>query len=113
LPYRLPGAERYLERFKKAELDAEVELLRGVPDILEAAKLAQAAGKTVVFVSDMYLPAATISQFLEECGYPKGLPALFHQGQDALRLQVGSGLCYAAFTVQVCVFFTLVTTLGV
>lgn len=85
LPYRLPGAERYLERFKKAELDAEVELLRGVPDILEAAKLAQAAGKTVVFVSDMYLPAATISQFLEECGYPKGLPVLVSSGTGCTK----------------------------
>jgi predicted HAD superfamily hydrolase len=69
LPQRLPGAGRYLERLRSAEVKAEADLLFGVPDILEAVRLAKHAGKKVIFVSDMYLPGAQIRQFLENAGY--------------------------------------------
>jgi FMN phosphatase YigB (HAD superfamily) len=69
LPRRLAGAARHLERMKSAELEAEAELLCGVPDILEAVRLALGAGRKVIFVSDMYLSGAQIRQFLEQAGY--------------------------------------------
>jgi predicted HAD superfamily hydrolase len=76
LARRLPGAERQLARIEAAELAAEREVLVAVPEILAAVRMARAAGVTVAFVSDMYLPGAVIAEFLEAAGYGAPLDLL-------------------------------------
>jgi len=51
------------------ELAIERELLYADPRWLELYARCRAAGKRVVFVSDMYLPGPLVASLLEECGF--------------------------------------------
>jgi glycosyltransferase involved in cell wall biosynthesis len=55
------GEERAIER----------ELAYADPRVLAWAQQALAAGHSLVYVSDMYLPAADIAALLQACGYPE------------------------------------------
>jgi predicted HAD superfamily hydrolase len=66
---RVPAMVPHLAAAREAELEAERALVFGVPEIQEAVRLAQEAGKPVVFVSDMYLPGQEIRRLLEIAGY--------------------------------------------
>ncbi|WP_273727544.1 HAD family hydrolase [Brucella gallinifaecis] len=54
---------------KLIELQTEKDTLFAVPDILELVRELKARGKNVIFVSDMYLPSAFLSDVLRDCGY--------------------------------------------
>ncbi|MFP4541730.1 MAG: glycosyltransferase, partial [Opitutales bacterium] len=54
------------------ELATERELLHAHPQVLALARRAVEAGKRLVFLSDMYLPAAQIAAYLRAAGYPEG-----------------------------------------
>lgn len=69
LPRTLPTAVHWHTEAMAAELAAEAETCRGVPDILKAWRLARVAGRRVIFVSDMYLPADRIADLLQGAGY--------------------------------------------
>jgi HAD superfamily hydrolase (TIGR01549 family) len=65
----LPKAAIWLEQARDAELQAERDLCFGTPDILAAYQAVKAAGKRIVFISDMYLPGAAITAMLKEAGF--------------------------------------------
>ena len=56
-------------RLKKEEMLCERTLLQPRPDILELCRAAQAAGKRIVAVSDMYLPSSFLLEVLHEKGF--------------------------------------------
>ena len=51
------------------EVDCELDLLFGNPDILTAASMLRDRGKKVIFVSDIYHSKETIIRMLTQCGY--------------------------------------------
>lgn len=59
------------------ECELEVQLAMPNPAVLSFVRRAQCLAKTVVFVSDMYLPASTIRQILCRCGYDCRQEAVF------------------------------------
>jgi predicted HAD superfamily hydrolase len=59
-----------------AEIAVEREVCAADPDVLAAFAAARAAGKLVVFASEMYLPAPAIAQILDDAGY-RGYRALY------------------------------------
>lgn len=64
-----PKFQPYGDELKETEL--RTERLVTVPNeqVLAYFKKAQAAGKKIVFISDVYLPKHHISNILEQCGY--------------------------------------------
>jgi FMN phosphatase YigB (HAD superfamily) len=76
LPARLPAAAKLISKIKSAELHAELDVVFPAPEIQEAVRRAIAAGKKVVFVSDMYLSAPDIGALLAACGYPASVDVL-------------------------------------
>lgn len=56
-------------RLKKEEMLCERTLLQPRPDMLELCRAAQAAGKRIVGVSDMYLPSSFLLEVLHEKGF--------------------------------------------
>jgi FMN phosphatase YigB (HAD superfamily) len=62
------------QEMKDAELRLEVAAMRPVVPVRTRIAALQAAGERVVFVSDMYLPAAVVQEMLLCCGYtvPEG-----------------------------------------
>lgn len=56
-------------RLKKEEMLCERTLLQPRPDMLELCRAAQAAGKRIVAVSDMYLPSSFLLEVLHEKGF--------------------------------------------
>lgn len=56
-------------RLKKEEMLCERTLLQPRPDMLELCRAAQAAGKRIVAVSDMYLPSSFLLDVLHEKGF--------------------------------------------
>jgi FMN phosphatase YigB (HAD superfamily) len=69
LPSILPTAAAWLRQAYDTELQAEGDVCFGTPDILAAYGAATAAGKRIVFVSDMYLPATAIRVMLKQAGF--------------------------------------------
>ena len=59
-------------RLKKEEMLCERTLLQPRPDMLELCRAAQAAGKRIVAVSDMYLPSSFLLEVLHEKGFAAG-----------------------------------------
>lgn len=51
------------------EFETEMELCYASPYMLQVFKLLRADGKTLVAVSDMYLPRELMTRLLEKCGY--------------------------------------------
>jgi predicted HAD superfamily hydrolase len=89
---RAAAMERHLPRMQDEELRAEGDLVFGVPELQEAVRLAQAAGKPVVFVSDMYLSGPQITRLLEISGY--ALPIELMVSSETRRSK-GSGRQWA------------------
>lgn len=56
-------------RLKKEEMLCERTLLQPRPDMLELCRAAQAAGKRIIAVSDMYLPSSFLLDVLHEKGF--------------------------------------------
>lgn len=56
-------------RLKKEEMLCERTLLQPRPDMLELCRAAQAAGKRIIAVSDMYLPSSFLLEVLHEKGF--------------------------------------------
>lgn len=56
-------------RLKKEEMLCERTLLQPRPDLLELCRAAQAAGKRIIAVSDMYLPSSFLLEVLHEKGF--------------------------------------------
>jgi FMN phosphatase YigB (HAD superfamily) len=79
LPSIIPTAAAWFKQAYDAELAAEGDVCFGTPDILAAYEAATAAGKRIVFVSDMYLPAAAIGAMLKQAGFAHW-DALFASG---------------------------------
>ncbi|MGG5809872.1 HAD family hydrolase [Falsiroseomonas sp. CW058] len=92
LARRVPALGAHLPAMREAELEAERSLVFGVPEIQEAVRLAQEAGKPVVFVSDMYLPGAEIRRLLEISGYAGPLDLTV---SSETRRSKGSGRVWA------------------
>jgi HAD superfamily hydrolase (TIGR01549 family) len=84
---KLPDAD--LRELMEFELRAEESVLFGVPEILEAVRLARAKGKKVYFISDMYLSGADIGAFLKLCGYPDDIEVL--SSSDTRRTKAAGG----------------------
>ena len=64
-----PRLVPHLDAVRQLELDCELRFCTARKKGRELWELAQFAGKTVVCVSDMYLPADFIRRMLEKCGY--------------------------------------------
>jgi predicted HAD superfamily hydrolase len=64
----LPVDPKSLALLKRTELDVETRLAYPNPLAKAVWAAAVAAGKKVVFCSDMYLPSAFIAQLLQKCG---------------------------------------------
>ncbi len=58
----------YTDELKAIELRLEMDGCRPNPSCAELLRRCLEAGKTVVLISDMYLPAAFIGKMLEKCG---------------------------------------------
>lgn len=69
LGVRRPELRSHLVRIRAEEIAAEQSVIMGVKLLLEIVRGMQAAGRRVVFVSDMYLSDNTIEEFLQYCGY--------------------------------------------
>lgn len=67
---------------KDRELEAELSLCRPDPHIREVWDYARSSGKTIVAVSDMYLPSAHIGRMLEKNGWD--VPELFVSNEYSL-----------------------------
>lgn len=63
----------------RGEMQVEREVLRANPQVLAWSRKAEAAGKKVIFVSDMYLPADFLRSVLEAQGYYK--PEVYVSGE--------------------------------
>jgi FMN phosphatase YigB (HAD superfamily) len=61
-------SERDLLSLKEIERALELRLSHGVPETLKAIENARKGGKPILFISDMYLPAITITELLVKCG---------------------------------------------
>ena len=57
------------KRIMKKEISTEIELCEANDYILQLYKRLIAAGKKIIFVSDMYLPKIVIEQILKKCSY--------------------------------------------
>ena len=57
------------KKFKATEIKLEYEASRANPEIQKLYNYAQKKGKTVIIVSDMYLPRWAIEEMLRKCGY--------------------------------------------
>lgn len=62
------------DEMREAEIRLELEAMRPVVPIRSRIEALRAAGKRVVFISDMYLPKPVIQEMLERCGFevPEG-----------------------------------------
>ncbi|WP_172329506.1 hypothetical protein [Mangrovicoccus sp. HB161399] len=58
----------FAELWRASEFEIEAAQLRGSPFIENLVDLAVARGKTVIFISDMYLSAEEIARLVETCG---------------------------------------------
>lgn len=77
------------ERLRELEIWAERRICRRDETIFALYQQALAAGKTIVFVSDMYLPAEVIGQILDDAGY-RARRALLVSGDNKLIKGDGS-----------------------
>lgn len=59
------------------ELDIESAFLVARSDLLDLVRELKAQGKTIVAISDMYLPATALSRLLERAGYTDCIDAVF------------------------------------
>jgi HAD superfamily hydrolase (TIGR01549 family) len=57
------------KKFKETEINFEKTVIRKNPEIFELYKYALNKGKKIIFISDMYLPAAVIDEILDRTGY--------------------------------------------
>lgn len=62
------GIER---RWMEREIELEIDLAQPNPYIFEVYNIMKNMGKTIVFMSDMYLPLTVIKSIVEKCGYDK------------------------------------------
>ncbi len=74
LARHMPQLAPLLAQIQQAELAAETEFCKPVPDILRAHAHALAANKRVLFLSDMYLPANFVRGLLRGCGFGAAPP---------------------------------------
>lgn len=71
LKVRNPHWQDLADALCQAELAMERQLLTVRPDVLELARMADAEGKDVYYISDMYLPTAFVTEVLHGAGYPR------------------------------------------
>lgn len=57
--------------WEKREIELEIEDAFANPYIFDICRRLQEMGKTIIFISDMYLPLKTIKDILKKCGYVK------------------------------------------
>ncbi|WP_138468402.1 HAD family hydrolase [Poseidonocella sp. HB161398] len=88
----LPG-DPYERLWREAEFEIEAAQLRGAPFIENLIDLAVARGKTVIFISDMYLPGEDIARLVEACGIGTGKVARIFSSADTV-VSKRSGLLY-------------------
>ena len=94
-----------IDRVTNLEIETELRFLYPNPDAVALYQAARAAGKRVVFLSDMYLPSPVLARFLEAHGFAqpevfvscengggKGRGVLFEKVQDRLGLPPGNFL---------------------
>ena len=74
----------------REEIKIELETARPVVEILRRIESLQAAGKRVVYITDMYLPAEVIQQMLERCGYKVPEGSLYVSNQLGLTKRSGN-----------------------
>jgi predicted HAD superfamily hydrolase len=65
----LPLGEAQLQALCALELRTELELCYPSPTIKAFYDSCVASGKSIAFISDMYLPHAQIAQMLSHCGF--------------------------------------------
>lgn len=87
LPMRLPNFAASMADVADVELAVERDLIVGVPDIREAVAALQRRGVSVLFISDMYLPASFLAEILNHAGY---------QNWDKLYVSCETGLTKAS-----------------
>lgn len=76
------NAEAFGELVRRAELIAERQVLRAKPGAIAALKGAGEAGKTVVIVSDFYIPASDLADLLDHVGISRDLYQGLHVSCD-------------------------------
>ncbi len=86
-------ADPFEEHWREAELETEASQLRGSAFIENLIDLAVARGKTVIFISDMYLPAEDISRLVEVCGISTEKVSRIYSSADTV-VNKRSGLVY-------------------
>jgi HAD superfamily hydrolase (TIGR01549 family) len=89
-----------LVHLKALEIRTEADCLEANPEIRALAAKAEALGKTVVFTSDMYLPAQCIVDWLRREGYASG-GAVFVSSAAGVSKATGRLFAYVAATLGV------------
>lgn len=79
------------ERLKNEELHCERVLLQPRPGMQELCRAAQAAGKRIIAVSDMYLPSAFLQEVLREKGFD-AVDAVYVSAEHKARKSDGGAL---------------------
>ena len=71
-------------KYKEREIELELSLCETNPVILDVYNRLKSAGKTLVFMSDMYLKSEIIKSMLKKCGY-SGYEKLFLSNEYGTR----------------------------
>lgn len=85
----LPYEKSVSEQLKQLELQAEADALVCNPQLKEVFDCALAEQKTVVIISDMYLPASFLQQILSREGYT-GYKKLYVSNEEGLLKSTGN-----------------------
>jgi len=78
------------EEMLREEIRIELETARPVVEILRRVEGLQAAGKRVIYITDMYLPFDVIQQMLENCGYKVPEGSLYVSNKMGLTKRSGN-----------------------
>ena len=78
------------DEMRREEIKIELETARPVVETRTRVEALQAAGKRVVYITDMYLPAEVIQQMLERCGYQVPEGSLYVSNQLGLTKRSGN-----------------------
>ena len=105
LGVRLRLSEEQQQYLRELEIETERKFIYGNPRILELYIEAQQMGKSIFFLSDMYLPSSKIASFLTGAGYAnpqvfvsseqgcnKGTGKLYRKISDQLKISRGDVL---------------------
>ncbi len=85
-----PDLAPYRAQLENLEIEAELEVIRPVPDILKLIDQTRARGKHVIFVSDMYLAGKTIASLLAKCGVTHAPEDLLVSSEIGLTKHAGT-----------------------